>query len=92
MHCNGSRGILSHSQKPLHDSITRGRPIDKKQVFVIKSCLGEPPRIVHPLVEPDNRAHSMSSEIWEVVFWSMQRVAIVDGALVVWAGKGKELS
>ncbi len=92
MYSNGPRGILRDGEKPLHDRISRSGAIDKEQILVVKPDIGEPPSIVHPLVEPHDCAHTVLSEVGEVVLGSVKGVAILNHALVVGASKCKEFA
>ncbi len=59
---------------------------------MVKPDISESPTIVHPLVEPHDRANTVLSEVGEVVLGCVQGVAILNHALVVGASKCKELA
>ena len=59
---------------------------------MFKPSLSEPPSIVHALVETNDSANIVMSEVWEVELGGMKGIAVVDSTLVMRTSKRKELS
>ena len=58
---------------------------------MVKSCICESFRIVHSLVQPYDGGDIVGHEVREVVFGGVERVAVLNPALVVRASKSQEL-
>ena len=58
---------------------------------MVEPCLSETRCFIKPSVKSHNGSDIVGSEVLEVVFGSVKRVAIFNRVLAVWSGKSNEL-
>jgi hypothetical protein len=90
MNCHRAISLLRYCEKSFQNAVTRCATIQKEQVSVIKSSINEPLSVIHPLVQSNNGRNLISSKVWKIELWSMQRISIFNATFIVRAGKCKE--
>ncbi len=87
---DATRRGLAYLEEPLQDVVRRGAAVGKEEVLVLKTASDEALGVVDLLVESDDGGDSMKTEVVEVGFRCMERIAVIDARLGVRATKGQE--
>ena len=90
MNSHSSRCGFADVEEPFQDRVWRRRAVDEEEILVLEAGIGESLAVVDLLVQPHNTSDVVQTEVWEVGFWGMQRVAVLDLAVRVGAAEGEE--
>ena len=91
MNSHSSRCGFADVKEPFQDRVWRRRAVDEEEILVLEAGIGESLAVVDLLVQPHNTSDVVQTEVWEVGFWGMQRVAVLDLAVGMGSAESQKL-